>query len=95
MGARDLTLQAPDGQGGQRDMSIRFTEVSVRLDKIHAIEGDSSKCQINSENEVRKYGLCEDINIYKGDYIHSNSQAWNYYGRCLSEVDVVKREHKE
>jgi hypothetical protein len=82
---------APDGNGGTREMQISYTLVSVQLAET---QGQNGSCAKKSKNEVRNYGLCEDINVYQGDVLRAKTGTWNYGGECLWAVDVLKRTWK-
>ncbi len=84
-------------EGGQnKKLVVKYTELSVRVEKSSLLRKESGdgRCQKAKAGEVRKYGLCQPIEIHYGDIIKADTGGWPGGPDCLVNVEIVKKSKK-
>lgn len=91
VGPGEFTSTITRDNGTKKNLSVKFTELTVEVTEsklYEKVEGSKIKCN-KATGKVRKYGLCENIDIVAGDIIKANTGGWPDGPECLTDVDIL------
>lgn len=79
--------------GSEKVLTTKFTELTSEIMEISTYEkvaGSKLSCEKIKKGSIRKYGLCEDVDILPGHIIKANTGGWVDGPECFVDVEFIE-----